>query len=567
MSGTNTVINNATIMEENKMDIQNVITMYNDLLNEYDIPWSANATSRTVRDSWCAKSTLRNILSKCQYWDEEAQAVVLRNKTILRSYNRDGANRFCRWAYKTLVDKGEPVRAEALEAMFHIMQNQLENGKGNLIDLAELPPTLPEGIAQPLQGQKWSRYFGKVCKEYGLNTVVDLRTEVHSTPDGETIRRQRDYGYNYHMALLGDSINPLEITGKTFVLSIHFIDYPTMSFGHDWASCHTIDKDNHRRCDHTYSGQYCGGTLSYALDNVTMIAYIVDEENAPKAGRNSYHHYGSDVPYCLRDKEHREVVAWDKDKFYFARVYPDGRDGGEEGIGAQFREIVQQIFAECLGVSNMWTTKKGTEYTSYHVQANDGNCAYPDWDNCEDGSISFLRRVDGILNQDTIWIGGEAICPNCGCSHCNTNHILCEDCENEGTEICYRCDEHFDPEDDEAVYITADDRWYCCARCAERDGYVMTVDGEWFDEGSVVYVEDDCNYYHIDDERICYCADDNDYHLAIDCTEESDTGDWYYSEDSGIQTADGEWYHNEDTAREHGYVLCDDDNEWHHISE
>ena len=561
------------------------------LFSEYDIDFDHFYIKQIVEDWWNAKAPLRDILRKSKAWNEEAQAVIFKEKTILRSFDEVGARKFRDWASETLEDKGKYYARSYFNDMYYWMEQSFKDELGNLINLPALEENpgfqnvlnnpCYEDFLRPINGQKWSRFFGQLCKKFEINTVTDVRTELHTDPaTNEVVKRVKDYGYNYHFALLGDSINPLVIKGKTFVISINLIDYLTMAFGTNWSSCHTIDKKNKRKSEHTYEGQYCGGTLGYARDKVSMIACFVDEANENKHDLNEYHHYGPTVPYCRRDKEHRAVAAWENDKLYVARVYPDGRDGGEVGIGAQFREIIQQTFAECLDVSNIWTTKKGTHNISGYIQGY--KCSipgYPDWEHYDDCTISFLRRIDGILNEKPIVIMADARCPMCGDLHSYTDNILCEDCCEGYCGYCNYCEEGFSEEDE--VYINGYDVSFCCRDCAENAGYRIDAYGDWIHLNDAVYCVDDNNFYssESDDVAYCeddseyhlkenmvYCEDDDDWHLKEDCNQCEGDGKWYSPEVEGITTYDNTWFHDEAAARDNGYTYCDDDDKWHHMA-
>lgn len=571
---TTTTINEEALMQNVK---ETALERYKELLNEYNYEnYSEEHLKKTINEWYEQKDDVREIFRKSQYWNEEEQMIVLTNKTILRSFNKEGIKTFYEWMYNQFDKAGLDSNISTLfNRIFNAMKWSFENGYGNLISLDAVrewsgiyyenaEDIINNSTAPLINGQKWSRYLGTFCKKIGFNTITDIRTEIHTDENGNAHKREKDMGYNYHFALLGDSINPLEIKGKTFIISLNFIDYLTMSFGNNWASCHTIDKDNNRGCHGSYNGEWSSGTLSYALDNVTAIAYIVDEENEVVVGRNRHHKYGKDVPYCLRDKEHREVVAWQNDKIYFARVYPDGRDGGEEGIGAQFREIIQQIFAEALDTSNMWTTKKGTTAIHDYINGNPvGFTAYDDWRHYEDCSISFLRRIDGILNETPIIIGARPVCPCCGREHSYQECIYCDGCWDEDCEHCARCGEPIHTEYDDYEYV--DGNYYCCCDCCRNDGYVWSeAYTEWIWEDDAIYCEDDGYYYKSNDDDICFCVDDDCYHLIENCHCDSWTDEWYSEDCAGIDTADGNWYHDEETAENAGYVFCDDDDEWHH---
>lgn len=515
-----------------------------ELFDTYDVPYSSSILKGINKQRYEAKLPLIKILRNHPMWNEEKQMVILPERTILRGFDRKGITEFFDWARRAVVDvyinDSYTKRSEMkqiLSVVHGIILRDLELGRST-IDTSAIH-WVCDDVPPFANGMKWSRWINKLLKMWKLNTVVDIKTEIYTSQDGVVHERQRDYGYNYYFALLGDSINPLEIPHKTFCLSVNDIDFYTMSFGHDWASCHTIDKGNRRGCDKTYEGQYSSGTMSYMLDRTTMIAYYVDEQNEPRSGRNGYHKYGKDVPYELRDKEHRCVFSWENDKLYQGRVYPDGRDGGEEGIASQMREIVQQIFAECLKVSNIWKTEHGT--IEYPMIRSEGT-HYRDYECCSDSVLSFLRRINGKLNEEPIHIGHNPICPNCGEEHERTEHVCCEDCWGDNDIICDRCGCSVD--EDDAIAVGGN--WYCCERCANGDGwYICEDDDEW----------------HSEDE-LYYCDDDNAYHLEDYCQRCDGDGSYYHYVLDGVETEDGHWFHDEDTAIEEGYIYDAEANEW-----
>ena len=552
------------------------------LLDEYDYSYRDSALNIII-DKWAEqKSELRNILSKSQYWDEEMDAIVVKNKTIMRSIDKDGWNTFRKWVnhkikeiyHQNIYDGGREM--DAWSGITCLVSNSIEEGK-NTIDLEYLK-SLDEGyeegcyhtyirrandIAPLADGQKWSRYIHKFCKALHLDNIVEMREDIyHDSNTGELRVRTKNYGYNYYIALLGDSINPLENNDMTFVLSLNLIDYLTMSFGNNWSSCHTIDKENYRETSHGYEGAYSSGTMSYALDKTTMIAYFVDEKNVSHADRNRHHHYGSDVPYYLRDKLHREVVSYGEEKLYFARVYPDGRDGGEIGLASQMREFIQQIFAECLNVPNMWKTRKGTSICSYYVKGNeDGYTCYADWLNQGDSFVSFLCKSDGTVNEVPMCIGALPICPVCGNEHDWYENITCKDCFGFYDGHCDLCGEGYCEEDGDTIYI--DDAVFCCSDCAREAGYDYVWDIGWMK----VRDNDEVAYSHVVGEwvlktasNIVHCEDVDEY-APIGYVAEYD-GKYYARY---IQMYDGKRFPNGEIAEMNGYFHCSDDRYWHRL--
>ena len=385
-------------------------------------------------------------------------------------------------------------------------------------------------------GQKVSRIINKLCKMLGID---------------------KDPDYNREFAKYADAINPLAIKRHT-ILSVHPVDYLTMSFGNSWASCHTIDKENKRNTpgEH-YRGCYSSGTLSYALDNSSFVFYTVSKE-----------YTGNE--YELQDKINRNMFHIGEDKLIQGRVYPQSTDG-ESGIYRKIREIAQKVIADCLGVPNMWTNVKGTgECNSVNYSY---GTHYRDYESYSDCNVSYLKGDgDEAPNKKRIIIGHDPICPACGDTHEYAECVECECCYEDRHE-CYNCGCHADEED----MYEIDGRWYCCdcsfyceyhnrrepndegynhvrnygdvcndaldagdfytcercgdiyeindpchpeietsdgasycsIRCAERDDYRLANDGIWY-PGDEVYLCEHCNeYVHVskwNDELECCCV-------------------------------------------------------------
>lgn len=373
---------------------------------------------------------------------------------------------------------------------------------------------------KPTTGQKICKYLGKMFKHYGINKIVDMQTETWTNQDGNRQQRQKDMGYNYWFALLGDSINPTE-TEREVVLSVDIMDFLTMSFGHKWASCMTIDKGNLRGIGSShYSGCYSGGTLSYGLDPSTFVCYIRPTKKELEGVGEA------DLPMYEQGKLKRCLFMMGEDKLVQSRVYPDGRDGGEEGIATQMRNIVQKVIADLYETSNMWTLKRGTSSCGSVIDTVSLSPHYRDYEQYGDCNVSYLRRVDGLLNRNHITVGALPICPDCGKRHHEQETITCSNCyNNEDVRHCDRCDDPVDEND--AIYI--EDSVYCCARCAELDGWVRTHDGDW--------------------ESIDNCRRD-DY-----------DGDYYYDSGDGVEIGVC-WYVFEEHAVADGWVYATIDEDW-----
>ena len=294
------------------------------------------------------------------------------------------------------------------------------------------------------------------------------------------------------------------------------IDYWLMSNGHKWSSCHNIDKKHILNDNADYSGCYSGGTESYMLDESSVIFYTVDE---------SYD--GND--YYLEDKMQRCVfcIAEDGSILLQSRVYPDGRDGGDESLAGQYREVMQKIVADCWKINNQWTLKRGTDYCS-EVTVSDG-VHYRDYLSYDDCNISLNKE---IYFDQKIYIGHDPICPCCGDSHSWEESILCEECADEGHR-CAQCGDSID--EDDAIYCADNEEWYCNSECAQRD-------------------------------NVYYCCNDDAYHTSDNCFYDDWEEEYYYGSPDVI-AVDGSKFHSWEAAEDAGYTYVDSKDDWYRDDE
>lgn len=373
-------------------------------------------------------------------------------------------------------------------------------------------------------GQKISRIVGKFFKNYEFDKITDYRSEIHLDEQGVVHEGvKRDYGWNREYALYCDAINVLDFKRWT-IISVNPLDYLTMSFGHKWQSCHTIDKRNIRGMDgsHVYHGMYCSGTMSYMLDKASVIMYTIDEK-----------YKGTE--YWKQDKFNRCMFHIGEDKFVQGRLYPDGRDGGDNSLAAQFRNIFQKVVADCIGENNLWKLYKGTNKCS-SVTSSYGT-HYRDYLNYADCSVSYLKRDGAVLNNKVIKIGHSPICPNCGEEHDNEQSLTCGDCPN-SSQTCHYCDDEIDPDD--CIVDEDTGNMYCSYDCANEDDvyYCNNVD-EWHSEN--VYWDNYCDeYFYATDEMVTVEGRyDTLYYMDSDNAE---ADGWHYIE------SENDWL-NEDSSR------------------
>ena len=386
--------------------------------------------------------------------------------------------------------------------------------------LDELNTLLPELHART--GQKNTKIVGKICSHFGIDKIKKYGTAIdHET--GEVKENVLIDSYDRQFAKFCDALSPIKVTRHTCI-SLNPVDYLLMSNGNSWRSCHYIGDDA------SDSGCYSSGTISYMLDQHSIIFYTVDAdfngvciESAPKISR--------------------QVFGYNDFQLLQSRLYPQNNDIGARDTYTDIRNIMQKVVADCLAAPNRWIKKR-----VQNVVHGYGATCYPDWD-CQSNlcSTSILR---GKENDDLepIELGATPICIECGYTHnceesincCNNHKYICEYCGNEidEDEVCWIGDHPYCNDcvtyceccgeyelNDEATWIESEDR-YVCRDCLDR--YYLYCDdcGEYYDRDRMNYLENldkcvcndcfedytqcnECNrwFYHTEINEDCLCED------------------------------------------------------------
>lgn len=247
------------------------------------------------------------------------------------------------------------------------------------------------------EGQKTSRAFNKAFVMFGF---------------------EKDKDYLKEFPVYADLVKDSKID-RVVVLSINPIDYLTMSFGNTWASCHTIDRDNSRHMPNSYSGGYCGGTLSYMLDECSIVAYCPTNQEKEHPERES--------------KIYRNMIHFKDNVLIQSRMYPQSNDGALD-LYKKFREIEQREISTMLGIEHItgktgndtWIQKgKSCDLEEYYDS--DG-VHYRDYE-CSGfgGNISIIR---GTEDHETMYIGSDGICPVCGRRITDSGRIVHYSCND-----------------------------------------------------------------------------------------------------------------------------------------
>lgn len=472
------------------------------LLNEYDYEYSNNALLDIIDEWSIRKAGLIEAFKKHPNY-LEGKFMIAFDADYERSIDIKASWAFRNW----IINEACPVRngnfpPEVQEACMdggYLPQNIFDFFwfLGNYAErnTSESTTELINSVFPTIRaraGQKTSRVINKICQYLGFDKVD---------------------GYNREFAKYADSLSPMAIKRHT-ILSINPLDYLTMSFGNSWASCHTIDKENKRCMPNNYSGCYSSGTISYMLDEVSMVFYTVDAS------------YDGDE-YWNEPKINRQMFHYGAEKLIQARLYPQDNDG-DDAAYAPYRNIVQNIIAAIFDFPNLWVLNKGIEEVRKYINHRGTN--YPDYYHFSNVSVSRIkgsennstfdigarpiciecgerhRTEDNIncchgsytcadcgcrINEDDVeWIGGEPYCRECchWCECCEEYHrgdstetrggvYVCEDCLERHYSYCEECDEYV--YEDDMVYIECEDR-YVCRDCVEENYFYCDDCGEYF---------------------------------------------------------------------------------------
>ena len=530
---------NARLTDPSKMELMPevraaLISEILDLHHEYEYESTTYGVEKVVDAWWENKGR-----AMTQLFGNHPNYVPGKFQIVFDSdYNREidmgAVSEFVHWVFDRLIDNEESYPEEEaiykcgydylrrkkvsgrvylktescnkIDRFYSLFNCALSSGKTHLLTeqgAGKINGYFPDIRAR--EGQKKSRAIGKMCKKLGLDKYPD---------------------YNREYAKLCDAVNPLNIVRHT-IISWNPVDYYTMSFGNSWASCHTIDKKNLRDGDENYSGCYSGGTISYMLDEVSVVFYTVDKR------------YGGEE-FELQDKINRCMFHIDPNKEYFVqgRVYPQDNDG-ENSIYRSIRNIMQKIISDSWGVANLWQKplrgRDNCEKVVCHCGAN-----YPDYFYYENCNVSLLTGKD-IGEVERMDIGHTGICPCCGEEHVERETMTCRKCFSNTIE-CACCGGSFDEED---LYLIGGEYYCedCCSTCDEC--------GEIHLNGDIEYV--------VGTGNICHdCLEDNDnFKRCYYCDEWLDV-----RSEEVVVTSDGTIFCSHSCAKNGGYVFGSESGEY-----
>lgn len=359
-----------------KRSIDSFFRYISSKLYTYEMLKTNDKEGKTIFDHLCTGATVLDIDNLP---NAEQQAAKLKEMNM--------------WNYDTLCTvESHQNQSDVLNYMdfFHNLPHPILT-KDFVLNAERNTPELKKGT-------KTSRAFNKVCTHYGVDKLHPQTTIVDGVE--KTV-----YPYNKLFAEYSDLVT-VQTKKMQFVISLNPLDYLTMSHGVNWHSCHNIR-----------NGGCKGGTLSYMLDKVSIITFVVeniegDIHNIPKVYRQMYH--------------------YDKNLFIQNRLYPQGNDGATN-LYDTFRGFVIEEFDSLLGAGGEWTYKVGSHYCDSHATNAEGSQHYPDHIYNRNAGIFYPVNNEPSIADHVMAIGHVGICVNCGkeyTDHGYLHHEYTEDCNH-----------------------------------------------------------------------------------------------------------------------------------------
>lgn len=471
---------------------ENILRAFENCLERYEWKYNERILQKIINHWEKQKQPLFQILSKHPNWVEE-KCYIHFDADYTRTLDVDVVRDFIVWVENALykdADKCEEIHQKTLDLMkpsyqdwatqwlarpVNIIVNFLDGIRGYLTS-SKVDKNLEEWMnanfpdMKVKEGQKISRLINKYCTKVGINELD---------------------GYNREFAKCADGLNPVLIKRHT-VISLNPVDYLMMSNGNSWASCHTIDVNNIEKRANAYDGCYCAGTMSYMLDPSSFVYYTVDG-------------HADNANLEKEPKVLRQMFHYNDYKLLQARLYPQSNDSSiSKELKANIRAILQKIFADALGIDNLWKTT--TSYDQY-IETDPHSLHYRDY-NCYTCHMSYPKEMD-LDFTEPIYIGAETICIECGSTVYDDDTINCCSGRPHETRQCYECGDYFDEED---LHYCSDGHYYCsdCCRWSEEMG-------EYIANEDAIAVEDDYvtqEYIDCHPGRIFYCDNCDEYYFT-----------------------------------------------------
>ena len=490
--------------------------------------------NRLAVDSFNAKTELRNLFSTSPVWNVYLQALVINgSRTHNPDFNKidDLANQILLEPIKYSIDS---YTYQKIKLAIKFFSKPNDNPAPYIDAINSLAPNAYA------PNKKKSRIFKVICDSLGVS-------DISAGSDFQKL-----------FAKFADELSSKKIDFKLFV-SINPAHFLTMSNpkedsrGSTLTSCHSLNST-----EYPYNNGCCG----YARDNVTFIAFTVDNPDSPESLNNR--------------KTSRQLFMYKPGNGLLlqSRLYNTyGGTSGEQADSNLYRDLIQREISDLEHAPNLWKTFNYNSQSKFYVSAGVGFGGYKDW-LYEHFNPKISIRSDHEHDFKSFAVGTHGLCIKCGtatsdglyCRECSPIPHFCDDCENESDDLTQVHDFHGN-----LIYVCEDclDEYYRLCQHCNQYFHVESM----HDIGDFSYVCNDCfhNHYTLCDDCDEYFqnediypavdSDGNEINICFNCADHyiqcSECGRYVLPQNSSdANNANGELIHICPDCLEHYYEKC-----------
>lgn len=527
---------NPTIEQKAEMNLANVTkglkdyfahTSDRDILDDVSFEFK----SKVARDNARSKDRLREMFRKHPGWNEELDAVVVKESMIKDPDKTEICNliseifdlKYSFWGGREMpVTNGEYALLKSFFAGY---------------DISDAETTELEALFKRLSPKAYAK--GKKKSKIFRQLALDL----------DLVDESKGSKWQQLFAKLADEMNSRRIDFD-LIISVNPVHFLTMSNpkydrrGSTLTSCHSFNST-----EYTYNN----GCSGYARDDVSFIVFTVADPKDPASYNNR--------------KTGREIFAYDPGNGVLLQSRHYNTNGGTRGQQVEskiWRDIVERVICQCEDEPNLWKVYRATDDKVCElVETGYGFGGYADWEYSEFNAKIAIRNSNSDYPK-TLTVGTYGLCIRCGDDLDDDRGLYCYDCDHEANEeYCSHCGEYHSADDGRWAVINGEEQ-FVCEYCWENEVSECDDCGELFWNDSVASVESGNRYVCEDclESHYLYCEECNEYehidnvqyvesterYVCDDCLRE------YYSRCDEC----GEWILNEDLRmHENGNSYCE----------
>lgn len=136
---------------------------------------------------------------------------------------------------------------------------------------------------------------------------------------------------------------------------------------------------------------------------------------------------------------------------------------------------------------------------------------------------------------------------------------VCSHCQDSNYRYAYsRSGDQYYIHEDDVVWVESQQEYFDVERLSDNN-IVELENGEYEHIDNAVEV--DCEWFHIDDERICRTEDTDEYLMKTDCWQCAESGNWYTDDCEDYTEYEGERYHDDHIPQHIADATADKDDD------